>query len=246
MLPFERREKIIEELRKDVVYIEDLANMLDVSEVTIRRDLKELESSGLITRLHGGAAKLIDTSRETPMDQREVLFAEEKEDIGSYAASLVEDGDTIFIDSGSTNKMMIKYLVNKDINVITNGYRNIEEGLKYDVNMSLIGGDLKKGTLAFVGPITSKILDMYYFDKCFLGVNGIHIEFGLSNADPYESLIKDQVIKRTRHPYIVSDSSKLSSTSVFKFADITDATIITDKITEEFKKLDNIVIAPKN
>ena len=246
MLPFERREKIIDELHNGTVYITSLSKKLKVSEITVRRDLKNLEEEGLITMLHGGAARFVDTSRETSMDQRERLFPDNKMTIGSFAASLVNYGDVIFIDSGTTNKNIIKHLVNKNVKIVTNGYRNIEEALKYNLDISLVGGDLKRETLAFIGPTAISVLDKYYFDKCFLGVNGIDLEFGLSNADPYESHIKELAIKRSRKAYILSDSSKFNSISSFKFADIKDAIIITEKIVKEFKDLDNVIVASQN
>lgn len=246
MIPFERQQRILEELKKGTAYINQLAEMLGVSEITIRRDLKRLEDDRLITRLHGGAAMLIDTTRETTMDHREGLYTPEKDRIGQYAASLVQDGDVIFIDSGTTTKAILKHLQkHKDIQIVTNGYKNIEEGIRYDLPVTLIGGELKKETYAFIGPITRKVIDMYFFDKCFLGVNGIDKEFGLSNADPNESLIKEQVIHRSRQAYIVSDSSKFHSNSSFTFASVEEVTILTDHKPSGFESYENIVVVPK-
>lgn len=241
MLPFERKKIILEELQKGVVYITSLAELLNVSEITVRRDLKHLEEEKKVTLLHGGAAQLVDTSRETPMDQREELYIDEKERISHFAAGLVEDGDVIFIDSGTTNKRMLKYLTDKKVKIVTNGYKNIEESLSYDLDITLIGGELKKETYAFIGAVTSRVLDMYYFDKCFLGANGIDMEFGLSNADPNESLIKEQVIKRSKKAYVLADHTKFSSTSVFKFSEINQVDIITDSILSDYLHLENII-----
>lgn len=237
MLPFERKNKILEALDNGVVFIADLADSMNVSEITIRRDLKTLENEGKLTMLHGGAAKKIDTSRETAISQREGLYPNEKEVIGKLAADEIEDGDVIFIDSGTTNVTMIKYLANKPISIVTNGFKTIEEALHYNIPITSIGGELKKETMAFVGAITSRVLDMYSFDKCFLGANGIDKEFGYSNADPNESLIKEQVIKRSKKAYILADHSKFNASSVFKFADLEDATVITDEIPKDFVPL---------
>lgn len=241
MLPFERQNKIKEALDEGVVFIAELAASLNVSEITIRRDLKTLENEGKLVMLHGGAAKKIDTSRETAIAQRQGLYPDEKEIIGKLAAGLVEEGDVIFIDSGTTNITMIKHLTNKRISIVTNGYKTIEEALRYNLPITSIGGELKKETMAFIGAITSRVLDMYAFDKCFLGTNGIDKEFGFSNADPNESLIKEQVIKRTKKAYIMADHSKFTDSSVFKFADLADATIITDEIPEEFNDVEKII-----
>lgn len=243
MLPFERKKIITEELEKGTVFVSELSKLLNVSEITIRRDLLALEKEGEIIRLHGGAAQLIsrDTTRETPMGHREGLYNEEKEKISKYAADLVEDGDVIFIDSGTTTKRMLKYLVKKKVTIVTNGYQNIEESLDKNLNITLIGGELKKETYAFVGAITSRVLDMYYFDKCFIGANGVDKKFGLSNADPNESLIKEQAIKRSKQSFVLSDYSKFSNTSVFKFADIGDAIIISNQ-NDGYEQFDNIIV----
>lgn len=241
MLPFERKKIILDELQKGVVYISTLAELLEVSEITVRRDLKNLEEEKKVTLLHGGVAQLVDTSRETPMNQREDLYVDEKEKIGQFAATLIEVGDVIFIDSGTTNKRMLKHLVNKDVKIVTNGYKNIEEALKYNLDITLIGGELKKETYAFIGAITSRVLGMYYFDKCFVGSNGVDLEFGLSNADPNESMIKEQVIKHSKKAFVLADHTKFSSTSVFKFADIQQVTIITDQRLEAYEHLENII-----
>ncbi|MGO4936236.1 DeoR/GlpR family DNA-binding transcription regulator [Fundicoccus sp. Sow4_H7] len=243
MLPFERKSRILEYMDNgEVIYISDLAEVLGVSEITVRRDLKALEDEGHVIRLHGGGAKIIDTSRETKMDQRELLYPDEKEEIGRLAASLIDEGDVIFIDSGTTNVKMIKHIQVKDVTIVTNGFKTIEEAFKYNFKVTAVGGELKSETYAFVGAITSRVIEYYHFDKCFLGANGIHKVNGLSNADPNESLIKEMVVKRTHEPYVVADHSKFNATSVFKFGNIDDVTIITDKIPNDYMELDNIII----
>ena len=237
MLPFERRSKIMAALEEGIVYISHLATSLDVSEITIRRDLKELESENKLVMLHGGAAKKVDTSRETIISERQSLYRKEKDLIGELAAATVNDGDVIFIDSGTTNITMIKHLADKQVTVVTNGFEVVNEAIRYNIPITSIGGDLKTETLAFVGAITNRVLDMYTFDKCFLGANGIDKEFGYSNADPNESMIKEQAIKRSKQSYILADHSKFNAQSVFKFADLIEATIISDKTSKEFIEL---------
>ncbi|UUX33363.1 DeoR/GlpR family DNA-binding transcription regulator [Fundicoccus culcitae] len=242
MLQFERHSFIMDELEKGIVYIKHLAEVLDVSEITIRRDLKTLEKDGKVVMLHGGAAKKIDTSRETATSQRQRLFTQEKEAIGQLAADLVEDGDVIFIDSGTTNITMIKYLMNRKVTIVTNGLKTTEEAVKYNLPITTLGGELKVETMSFIGSITSRVLNMYTFDKCFLGANGIDKEFGFSNADPSEAFIKEQAIQRSKKAYILADHSKFNVASVFKFAEIDDATIITDSVSENFIDLDIPII----
>lgn len=243
MLPFERKEKIKEELLKGYININEIAQLLDVSEITVRRDLKQLEKEGVIEVFHGGVAKLIDTTRETSISKRQGIYSENKTKIGVCAASLIEDGDVVFIDSGTTTKAIIPELVNKkDVSIVTNGYLNIEACIQHNIPVTVIGGDLKLETMAFVGPLTNKLLDMYHFDKCFLGANGIDADFGLSNADPNESMVKEKAINQSTQTYIVSDHSKFDAKSVFKFADLEQVTIITDDCPEKYQESATIIL----
>lgn len=243
MLPFERKEKIKEELLKDYTNINELAQLLEVSEITIRRDLKQLEKEGVIEVFHGGVAKLLDTTRETSISKRQSIYSENKQQIGVFAAKLIEDGDVVFLDSGTTTKAIIPELVKKkDLMIVTNGYLNIEACIQHNLPVTVIGGDLKIETMAFVGPLTNKMLDSYHFDKCFLGANGIDYEFGLSNADPNESMVKEKAIKQSVQTYIVSDHSKFDAKSVFKFAELDEVKIITDDCPERYRSCSTILL----
>lgn len=241
MLPFERKNYILKELDEGIVYISSLAEQLNVSEITIRRDLKDLEEEGRLVLLHGGGAKKIDTSRETKDEMRNTLFPQEKEEVGQLAASLVEDGDVIFIDSGTTNMRMVKHLKDKEVVIVTNGHKIIDEANKYKMNVTSVGGELKSTTYAFTGAITLRTIEFFRFDKCFLGVNGIDMVDGFSNADPNESMIKETLIQRSNKAYIMADESKFGAHSVFKFGNIKDATIITNRIPKGFEELKNII-----
>lgn len=242
ILPFERKMKIEKAVQQqEIVYISELAEKLDVSEITIRRDLKNLEEEGKLVMLHGGAAKLIDTSKETDLGHREAIYNSEKDKIGQIAAKYINSKDIIFVDSGTTNIKMLKYIKNKDISIVTNGLKTIEEAAKYNLNVTSVGGDYKNETGAFVGALTLRTVNSFHFDLCFLGTNGVHLENGFTNADPNESLIKEMVIMRSKKSFILADNSKFDATSVYKFGDISDAQVITDKIPKKFKKLKNII-----
>lgn len=242
MLPFERKEKIKEELQNGKIHLSEIAQLLGVSEITVRRDLKQLQKDGIIEVFHGGVARLVDTTRETSISKRVGIYSENKKKIGEYASRLIHDGDVIFIDSGTTTKYIIDGLsAKKNITLVTNGYLNIEESLNKKLSITVIGGDLKVETMAFVGPLTMKMIEMYHFDKCFLGANGIDSQFGLSNADPNESMIKEKAIEQSEEAYVVADQSKFDSCSVFKFSDIDKVKIITDQCPESYQSYENII-----
>lgn len=246
MIPYERQQAILEKMKKSIVYISDLAEHFQVSEITIRRDLKELESQGQIKILQGGAATSVDTTRETDFEQRTVLYSEEKEKIGELAASHVKDYETVFIDAGSTTLSMIKYLKNKNALIYTNGYHHLNEALKYGLNITLIGGTLRTETSAFVGTLSVRNIELYYFDKCFLGVNGIDLKRGLTNAHEQEALLKERAIQHSNKSFILADSSKFNSSSFVKFGELDDVIVITDKKVSEYEHFKNWTFGEQN
>lgn len=242
MIPITRRELILKELREnELVHIEKLAETIGTSEQTIRRDLMQLEKNGLVERYHGGVAKLVDTSRELSVGQRMQRFSVEKERVGEIAASLINDGDTIFIDGGTTTAAMLNYLTSKkDIIVFTNGIIHIEILEKLPLKVFVIGGELKRSTGCFIGPIALEAIQKCRFDKVFIGANGISFEMGCTNADLNESALKAALVKQGRLAYVLCDKTKFGIESFHKFADLDKVTIITDEMPNEYKQLNYI------
>lgn len=189
MLTSERKRIILENIRSEgSVKLKELMELTNSSESTIRRDLNDLENKGLIVREHGGAA--LRNNYEESVDDKSTLYTDEKEEIGKYAASLVQNGDCIFLDAGTTIFHIIKYLENKDILVVTNGINHLEELKRYNIRTYLTGGLIKFKTKALIGRETIKTLVDYNFDKCFLGVNSISLEKGYTTPDPEEAFVK--------------------------------------------------------
>lgn len=238
MIPLTRREKILDELKNnEIVYIEDIARKVGTSEQTIRRDLMYLEKNGLVERFHGGAAKLIDTSRELSVSQRLQRFSESKEAIGEKAASLVEDGDVIFLDGGTTTAAVLNHLHNKDVTVFTNGIMHISILEKMNIKSYVIGGEMKRKTGCFIGPIAIQAIKKCSFDKVFIGANGVSLKMGYTNADINESELKAALISHSKQAFILSDSTKFGIESFHQFSTIDDSvTLITNSIPEAYEK----------
>lgn len=145
MIPAVRQEKILELLSSnDIVSTDSLMKVLDVSVSTLRRDLVKLEEEKKITLLHGGGVRLMQKSVELNISTKLELNKDAKERIASKAASLVEDGDTIFLDPSSTTYLMIPFLVGKNVTVVTNGISHINQLINLEVPCILIGGSIKK------------------------------------------------------------------------------------------------------
>jgi DeoR family transcriptional regulator, fructose operon transcriptional repressor len=238
LLTPERHELILQLLKQhSVVKIQDLIDVLNTSESTIRRDLTQLEQEGFLKRVHGGAARLQRKITEQSMSEKAFKNLQEKKMIAAYAAKLVEDGDSIYLDAGSTIKEMIPFLKNRDIVVVTNGLTHMTSLLEARIQTYITGGYVKEKTNALVGRGALLSLDNYRFDKCFMGVNGIHPEYGYTTADQEEAMVKSKALSLSREAFFVADDSKFSEVYFAKIADLHNASIITNYLDEEVNDL---------
>lgn len=233
LLTSERHQAILQLLKeKEIVKLQDLIEELGASESTIRRDLSQLEEQQLLKRVHGGASLLKKNRLELSVTEKTSKNIQEKKEIAQYAASLVEEGDCIFLDAGTTLFEMIPYLIKKDIIIVTNGLMHLPPLIENKVSVYLVGGKVKPHTGALIGKGAILSLKQYCFDKCFIGVNGIHLEYGYTTPDTEEAFIKQTAMSLSREAFIVSDNTKLYETSFAKIADIHEAAIITNEHDE--------------
>ncbi|ASJ20667.1 DeoR/GlpR family DNA-binding transcription regulator [Brachyspira hampsonii] len=233
MLKVSRYELIFEVIKeKKNIKIEELIERLNVSEATIRRDLTFLEKAGKIRRVHGGAI-LVDTQEESLIYKKEI-YSEEKEKIGKFAASLVESGNTIYLDAGTSVFAMIKYLSGiENIKVVTNGVSHIDELNNKRIETYLIGGKIKTLTGALVGGTAAMSVKNFNFDLAFMGANAIDIN-GYSTPDSEEALIKNEAASKANKTYFLCDESKLKKKSFINFYNLEDSYLITNA-----KEIDN-------
>ncbi|WP_312472644.1 DeoR/GlpR family DNA-binding transcription regulator [Neobacillus sp.] len=237
MLTPERHRIILQLLKeKDSVKIQEIIELTNTSESTIRRDLSQLEDQKFLKRIHGGASRLQGKLQEPSMVEKSSKNLHEKRLIAQYAASLVEEGDCIYLDAGSTVFEMIDLLPLKNIVVVTNGLMHAAPLLYKGISTYLIGGLVKPNTNAFIGRGALASLDLYRFDKCFMGVNGIHPEFGFTTPDQEEAMVKQKAIALSREAYALADTTKFAEISFAKIADIHEASIITNELEDETKK----------
>lgn len=248
MIPFVRRQMILDLLgEKEIVYIADLLERIEgVSESTVRRDLKALSDDGLLRLLHGGAATLPredSSSYDMPVEQKRFLHTEEKQWIAAHAASLVDDGEVIYIDSGTTTSGMIEFLKHKHIKVVTSNTYVLTELRDAQFQCVILGGDVTETLGSVTGPITDNLLRSMYFDKAFLGATGYSEVSGLSTPDFREASKKEIVAANSQEVYVLVDSSKAGKRSLCKFLGFGDATIITDRETETLRQFATYQVA---
>jgi len=223
MLAAERQRKILQEVKnKRAVKIFELSQLFNVSEMTIRRDLEKLDSEGLLQRAYGGALAIEKMVLEPTFQEKDSVNVEEKQIIGIAAASMINEGDTVFLSTGTTTMQIIKNLVNKkNITVMTNSLNNAFELSRLSgIRLLVVGGELRERSYAVVGPWTKQNLQGLYVDKLFLGVNGFSIKHGLTTPNLEEAEICQLMIKIAREVIVVADHSKFESVAFAQIADI--------------------------
>jgi DeoR family transcriptional regulator, fructose operon transcriptional repressor len=236
MLEPERHQIILETLKKkNSVKLHELVELTNSSESTIRRDLTQLEEGKFLKRVHGGAARLQGKLQEPSMTEKSSKNLQAKREIAQYAGGLVEEGDCIYLDAGSTIYEMIPFLPNQIV-VVTNGLMHANELLDRNIKTYLLGGQIKPTTKAMVGRGALESLEQYRFDKCFMGVNGIHPQLGYTTPDQEEAMIKQQAINLAREAYVLADESKFSEISFAKITDLHEATILTNQLDLDSKE----------
>lgn len=233
MLKEQRHQMIVEYLRRNQFgKIEEFAKLTKSSEITIRRDINELDSEGLVEKVHGGAQSKRNSYFDIDLKRRSLENVEIKSRIAKAASLLVEDGMTVYLDAGSSSSALIPYLQNKDITVYTHGVHHIQELAKIGLKVHLIGGDIKKETLACIGSATLSYLSQFRFDIVFLGTNAIDPEFGHSTPDVNEAMVKQLLIKNSELSVVLADSSKFDSKSKVSFAN-NEILVYTDKENDD-------------
>ncbi len=237
----ERRDSIIQQIQKDgKVRVDELSERYDVSSVTIRNDLDFLEKKGICHRTHGGALIRKSVYEDPTLEEKTKRAKKEKELIGAKAVEFIEDGDSILFDSGSTTLEIANRLeAKKNLTIMTNALKIAFKLLSLNkMNIMLTGGTVRKESYSMVGPEAEQSINKYFFDKLFLGVDGLDIDFGLTTPNPMEAQLNRLMVERSQEVIAVTDSSKFGRRSFSHICDVDSInTLITDnKISPEFER----------
>jgi DeoR family transcriptional regulator of aga operon len=238
-----RREKIASMLKNaGSVQVLPLAERFAVSTVTIRKDLKFLEDLGVSTRTYGGAILNERNNRivERAIEHKQQLYTKEKGDIGKAAAQYVEPGDAIILDSGTTTFQIAAHLANKrDVTVITNGMNVMNKLSHYEqLQLIMLGGTLRRKNMSFFGAHAEQALRDVYVDKLFLGVDGFHMEKGITTHFEPEAQLNRLMRKTASNVIVVTDSSKFGKICLHQIVELEFvSTVITDAgIPDEYRR----------
>ena len=235
----ERQQKILEFLnRQQRISVAVICKMFSISEATARRDLEVLTEQNHLHRVHGGAISLKKAPPELPILQRESTESEEKKRIGLAAASLVHDGETIFLGSGTTVLEAARALREyKGLTVVSNSLPVLNTlTCLSDITVVALGGVLRTSELSFIGHITEQALAEIRVDKVITGVHAINLEHGLTNDYLPETMTDRAILKSGREVIVLADHTKMNTVSTAFLAPITSIhKLITDKnAPEEF------------
>jgi len=208
----ERRRAIIELLEAERrVRVEELSRRFGVSEVTIRKDLAELEARGLLQRVYGGAVPAHKSRYNPSFLEKLSLHAAEKWAIAQAAIQHVCEGDAVILDAGSTTLAMAKAMRGRfhHLTVITSSVPIALELANTGWDLLLIGGQVRAHSLALIGPLAVNALTRFHADKAFLGATGVTLQDGYSTPNPLDAQLKRAMLNAASESYVLTDSSKL-------------------------------------
>jgi DeoR family transcriptional regulator of aga operon len=228
----ERQNLILQLLReRGQISVSELSDHMDVSEVTIRKDLRTLEERDLLYRTHGGAHLRNPYVLDRPLQEKAAIRAEEKRRIGEAAAALVHERDSILIASGTTMAQLARHLhPTPGLTVVTSALNVALELAPLDgVEIFMLGGIMRHSSLSVVGPHAEEILRDTACDKLFLGVDGFDLDFGLTTTSALEAALNQVMIRSAQRVVVLTDSSKFGRRGFRRICTLEDVDrVITD------------------
>lgn len=226
----ERMYALINE--REFVPVSELSEAFRVSEVTVRTDLEELDSRGLVRRVRGGALRRTVRTSELPFEQTAVVAAAAKTAIGRAAATFVSAGDTVILDVGTTATAVARALVERidlrEVTVFTNGL-NVAMELEPAIprlHVLVTGGTLRPLQHSLVDPLGARMLEDVHADVAFIGCNGVDPQGGVTNVNLPEAEIKQRMLRAAHRRVVVADGSKLGRVALSRLCDVDDIDLL--------------------
>jgi DeoR family transcriptional regulator of aga operon len=233
----QRHQHILGKLKKEgSVSVVDLCKELDVSSVTIRKDLKMLEDKELLYRTHGGGTLTNPYTVDRPVNEKVMMQSKEKSGIGEVAAQLIEPNDCVLIASGTTVLSLAKNIQPKgNLTVITAALNVALELIHHpQVEVIQLAGPIRKSSSSVTGLYAEKMLEDFSCSKLFLGVDGIDVEFGLTTTNMMEAQLNKSMIKASQKTIVLADSSKFGKRGFGRICGLEDIEqVITDSNISE-------------
>ena len=239
MLKEERQKIILDKLEENnIIQVSQMTELLNVTEMTIRRDLKELEEKELLIRIHGGASKIEKTQPKEFSNEEKLLKNKElKMEIAEKIGQNLMPEQNIYLGAGTTMEYVSEFIGDKKLNIFTNSLYLFNKLVFLDnVNIKLIGGEFRKVTGAFVGALSLDLVSKMRFNQAFIGVNGVNKGKAYTYS-PEEGILQKMILDNSFDKYLVADSTKIGFEDLYHFYNIEDAKFITDsKVTSKQKE----------
>jgi DeoR/GlpR family transcriptional regulator of sugar metabolism len=229
--------KILSKIKK--VTVQELTERLKVSEVTIRKDLSDLEAHGKILRTHGGAVLAEDMTQHNPINIRINENIDKKTAIAKKARELVREDDTIYIDAGTTCCQFAQEIKDMNLRVVTNSMDVILELAQYpNISLFTLGGSYRIDARSFIGPIAINSIKNFQISTCFLGTSGISKEGNFSSQNTIEAELKSAILASSNRKVVLADNTKYGITAFSIFAKPKDIDILI--MDSDINDLDNL------
>lgn len=249
MLKDERLNKIQKELTKsNFIKVSDITALLGVTEMTVRRDLQELESQGLLERVHGGAKKISVINKiELSHIEKQNINIEAKKKVAQKVATLISNKDTIFLGPGTTIELVYDYLDIAFAKVITNSihvFNRFMDDKRFE--LILVGGSYRERTGAFIGGFVNSTLSKIRVNKSFISVNGVYNNY-IYTSNEEEGITQNIILNNSNKSYIVADHNKIHREDFYSFYKLENVTaLVTDEginkdLEERYKDLTKII-----
>ncbi len=242
MLKIERHNLIDQEIHKaGFVLVPDLSRLLQCSEETVRRDLKEMEKAGKLVRTHGGAYLVEKYDKGYPIELRRSYLQHTKEKLAEAAVREIHDNDVVMLDSSTTCLAIAEAIMARDLNItlVTNSLAicNLFSGVNSGINLVCVGGTFRRRTLSFADPNTVEALRRYYADCAFVSCPKVNVEFGLSDNHISEANVRKQMLRNAQRKVLVVDHTKLEGNAniLFEGLEQIDLIITDQRLPEAFE-----------
>ena len=233
MLIDERRQHILGLVQSNGrVLVHELSGTLGISQITIRKDLDHLQARGLIQRTHGGALPVSGGALFDPsLKEKQKQHSQEKLRIAEAAAQLVQEGQCVMLDSGTTTTAVAHALRRfSHLTIITNAVNIAADLAGSDFDVILTGGILRKSSFSLLGPLAEDVLNEMHADLLFLGVDGFDLEIGLSTPNVLEARVNRAMVRATKRVIVVCDSTKFHRRSLSRIISPSEVhCVITDR-----------------
>lgn len=242
MLPVERHRAIVQMVNtKGSIRVKELSQIFDVTEETVRRDLDNLESEGKVRRSHGGAVRIEDDHAEVPYLEREMANVSEKQSIAREAVRYIVSGDRIVLDASTSAWHVAAVLPNMPLTVLTNSLKvALELSTRDKIEVISTGGILRSSSLSYVGPMAEESIAQFHVNKAFLSCKGIHTEYGISESNALQALVKRKMIEIADEVFILADHSKIQVRDFTNVGSLNEVNVLITDAEVAKQELDRI------